>query len=76
VAYDAVVVTATSTIVLSVARAGTNLNLTWNGGATSYVIEKSTALPPSSWSGVVTTGTQNASVPIAEARGFFRVRGN
>ena len=76
VAYDAVVVTATSTITLSVARAGTNLNLTWNGGAPPYVIEKSTALPPTSWSGVVTTSLQNASVPFAEIKGFFRVRGN
>lgn len=76
VAYDAVVVTVTPAITVMIARAGTNLNLTWTGGAPPFVVERTDFLPASSWSGVVTTSTQNASVPVTGATGFFRVRGN
>lgn len=76
ISYDAVVVTAASAITLAIARSGTNLNLTWNGGTSPFVVERATTFPPAGWSGVITTGVQNASVPITEAKGFFRVRGN
>lgn len=75
VAYDAVVVTATSSVILTATRSGTNLNLSWQGGTPPFVIEKATTIPPAGWTGAVTTSVQNASVPIVEARGFFRVRG-
>jgi hypothetical protein len=76
VAYDAIVVTVTPAMTLAIARAGTNLNLTWEGGAPPFVVEQTGFLPASSWSGVVTTSSQNASVPLTSANRFFRVRGN
>jgi hypothetical protein len=76
VAYDAVVITAISSIVLNVTRAGPNVNLTWTGGTAPFVVERSSTLASGAWSGVVTTSVQNASVPIAPGSAFFRVRGN
>ena len=76
VAYDAVVINATSSIVLNVTRTGANVNLTWTGGTAPFVVERSSALPASPWSGVVTTSVQNASIPITPGTAFFRVRGN
>jgi hypothetical protein len=77
VAYDAVVVTvaATNVIRLSVAPAGTNLNLSWTGGTGPFVIQKTAILLPS-WSNVLTTSQQNASIPITGANAYFRVKGN
>jgi hypothetical protein len=77
VAYDAVVVTvaATNVIRLSVAPAGTNLNLSWTGGTGPFVIQKTLSLIPS-WSNVLTTSQQNASIPITGANAYFRVKGN
>jgi len=76
VACDAVIVTVTQTILLSVASSGTNLNLSWTGGSPPFVVERTVTLPATSWSGVLTTGVQNASMPITGMTGFFRVRGN
>ena len=74
-AYDAVVITVFQTIALTFTRAGTNLNLTWTGGTPPFVVERTGSLPANSWSGVVTTGIQSASVLINSSSGFFRVRG-
>ena len=76
VAYDAVVINATAAIVLDVARAGANVNLTWTGGVAPFVVERSATLPASSWSGVVTTSVQNVSLPLTPGNAFFRVREN
>lgn len=76
VAYDAVVVTAVTAVTLNAVRAGNNLNLTWSSGAQPFVVERATNLPPTSWSSVLTTSVQNASVPIAPGNAFFRVRAN
>ena len=75
VAYDAVVITVTNAISLFVSLAGTNVNLSWTGGLPSFVVEKTDALPATSWSGVVTTSSQNASIPITNVNQFFRIRG-
>ena len=75
VAYDAVVVTVTNAISVSLSRAGTNLNFTWTGGTPPFVLEWTDALPATSWSGIVTTSLQTASVPITNLKSFFRVRG-
>ena len=76
VAYDAVVITAAPPpISLSIARAGTNVNLSWTGGAAPFVIER-TDLLPAAWSGVVTSGVQSATIPVTNAGRFFRVRGS
>jgi len=76
VAYDAVVINVTSSIQLTVTRAGTNVNLAWTGGATPFVVERSATPQAGSWSGVATTSVRNASIPITPGSAFFRVRGN
>lgn len=76
VAYDAVVVTVSPAIILSLTRSGTNLNLSWSGGSPPFVIERATNFPPTSWSGILTTSVQNVSIPISPGNAFFRTRGN
>ena len=76
VAYDAVVITVASGILLNATPAGTNLNLSWSGGVAPFVVERSTNLSLVSWSPCATTAVQNASFPITGGSGFFRVRGN
>lgn len=76
VAYDAVVITVLPEIRLAITRAGTNVNLTWTGGAPPFVVERANALPAGSWSGALTTTVQSASLPSWGGAGFFRVKGN
>jgi K319-like protein len=76
VTYDAVAITVTQAITLNIALVGTNVSLSWAGGASPFVVEQTDFLPASSWSGAVTTGLQTASVPRTSANRFFRVRGN
>ncbi len=76
VAYDAVVISVSSGLVLNLSRSGSTVNLGWTGGTPPFVVERSPMLPPSSWSGVLTTSLQNASIPIAPGNAFFRVRSN
>ena len=76
VAYDAVVITATPPpISLTIARAGTNVNLSWTGGSAPFVIERTDSLP-AAWNSVVTTGVQSATLPLTNTSCFFRVRGS
>ena len=75
VAYDAVVITVSNAITVSITRAGTNVNLSWTGGTAPFVVQKTDALPAGSWSDVVTTNVPNASVPVTNATAFFRVKG-
>lgn len=74
VAYDAVVITVTNVITVSIARAGTNVTVTWSGGVAPYVVQRTDALPPT-WSDIVTTSFNSTNLPITNASGFFRVRG-
>jgi hypothetical protein len=76
VAYDAVVITVGQGISLLIMDAGTNVNLSWTGGSPPYVLQQAPALSPPLWSGVVTTSTQNATLPITTSSNvFFRVQG-
>lgn len=75
VAYDAVVITVTDAISLSIARAGTNVNFTWSGGSPPYVLQRTGSLPAANWSNMATTSVQNASLPVTNVGGFYRVRG-
>ncbi|HTY86854.1 MAG TPA: hypothetical protein VMB80_05260, partial [Candidatus Acidoferrum sp.] len=75
VAYDAAVMTVANGISMTAMRSGMNLNLSWTGGTPPFVVERAGALPLGLWNGVVTTSLQNASVPMTNATGFFRVRG-
>ena len=74
VAYDAAVFTVTNFVSLSIARAGTNVNLNWLGGTAPYVVQQTGILPTNSWSGVVTTSLQNATLPLTNRTEFFRIR--
>ena len=76
VAFDAAVITAIPAILVSLQKSGTNLNLSWTGGLPPFVVERITALPSPSWTGVMTTSVQTASIPILPGSSFFRVRGN
>ena len=75
VAYDAAVFTVTSAINVSIAPAGTNVNLSWTGGSPPFVVQKTDTLTADSWNDVVTTNAQNASVPMTNQTEFFRVKG-
>lgn len=76
VAYDAMAVTVVQGILVNAAPAGTNLNLSWSGGAPPFVVEWTEGLSPTAWIPWATTAVQNVSVPVVNASGFFRVRGN
>jgi len=76
VAYDAVVITVSPALHLSVTRAGANLELSWTGGAPPFVVERTTSLPTVSWTSVATTSVQSLNLPIVPGSAFFRVRGN
>jgi hypothetical protein len=75
VAYDAVQITVGDAIQLAITRGGTNVNLTWTGGAPPYVVQRTDALPVGVWSSVLTTSVQSATVPVTNTGGFFRVQG-
>jgi hypothetical protein len=75
VAYDAVVITVTNVIRVSISRAGTNMNVSWTGGVAPYVVQRTGALPAGSWSDIATTSGQSTNIPITNTAGFFRVKG-
>lgn len=71
VSYDATVVTVGLTV--SAARSGTNFSLSWTGRSAAYVVEQTAGIP-AAWSPALTTSAQNATVPIWNSNGFFRIR--
>jgi len=75
VAYDAVIITVTSGINVSLTLAGTNVNLSWTGGSPPYVVQWAQTLPAASWSDLVTTGANSTNLPITNVTGYFRVKG-
>ncbi len=76
VAYDAATFTVSQTISLIVSHGTGQLRLDWTGQSTSYVVERAAALSPvTPWVPALTTGVQNATFPISNASGFFRVWG-
>jgi len=75
VAYDAVVITVTNVITVSISRAGANINLSWLGGSAPFVVQRTDTLPAGSWNDVVTTSSQSASIPVTNTVGFYRVIG-
>jgi hypothetical protein len=63
-------------LVTSITRSGTDVILTWSGGAPPYQIQTNDSLNPATWVNVPSTTTGNsAKVPATAARGFFRVVG-
>jgi D-arabinose 1-dehydrogenase-like Zn-dependent alcohol dehydrogenase len=75
VAYDAVVITVMNAINVSIARAGTNVNVSWTGGVAPFVVQQADALPAASWNNTVTTSVNSTNIPITNTSGFFRVMG-
>ena len=75
VAYDAVVITVLNLINLSATLSSTNINLNWSGGTPPFIVERADALPAGPWNDILTTSLQNASVPMTNPAGYFRVRG-
>jgi hypothetical protein len=75
VAYDAVVITVTNIINVSIARAGMNVNVSWSGGVAPYVVQQADALQAGSWNDIVTTSVSSTNIAITNAAGFFRVKG-
>lgn len=73
VAYDAVVITVTNGIGLSLSIDSTNANLTWVGGLPPYVVQQSDSFPAGAWSGIITTSLTSASVPLSPSNRFYRV---
>ena len=75
VAYDAAVYTVTGAINLSIAPAGTNVNLSWTGGTAPFTVQEAATLPAGTWNNVVTTNAQNVTLPLTNATEYFRVQG-
>jgi hypothetical protein len=75
VAYDAVVITVTSGINVSITLTGTNVNLSWSGGSPPFVVQRTDVLPAGSWLDIVTTSANSTNLPVANTTGFFRVIG-
>jgi hypothetical protein len=75
VAYDAVIITVVNGISVSITLTGTNVNVSWTGGSPPFVVQRTGALPASSWSDIVTTSAQSTNIPITNTTGFFRVTG-
>jgi hypothetical protein len=74
VAYDAATFTVTNAVNLSAARSGMKINLSWTGGSAPYVVQQSTLLPPTAWTGVLTTSVQSVSFPMTNKTAFFRIQ--
>jgi hypothetical protein len=74
VAYDAAVFTVTSGLSLSAAQNGSNIDLLWTGGSPPFVVEETGSLPAYSWSGVLTTSLNSASLPLTNITQFLRIR--
>jgi hypothetical protein len=74
VAYDAVVISVSQQIAVSIAVLGTNVTLNWTGGSPPFVVEQTSSFAEVPWSGSLTTMTQSATIPISELTHFFRVR--
>jgi hypothetical protein len=75
VAYDAAVITVSNVINLSITRAGANVNLNWTGGTPPFTVQRAGTLPAGPWNDILTTSLQNASVPMTNGAGYFRIRG-
>lgn len=60
-------------IVISAARNGANLGLSWTGGAGPFRVQKRAAFGAGAWADVLTTNDRAASVPIGTGTEFFRV---
>jgi hypothetical protein len=75
VAFDAVTITVTNGIAVSITLNGSNVNVSWTGGSPPYVVQQAGTLPANPWSDIVTTSANSTNLPITNITGFFRVKG-
>ena len=74
VAFDAVDITVTNTVVVSADRAGTNLTVNWLGGVGPYVVQTNAGLLSPGWGNLTTTALQSVSLPLTNRQEFFRIQ--
>jgi hypothetical protein len=74
VAYDAVVITLSSAINLSMNCVGRVASLSWTGGSPPFVVERAETMPTGVWCGAATTIVQSVSLALTNQATFFRVR--
>jgi hypothetical protein len=74
VAYDAVVITVSDVLKLSIFPAGQNVQLSWTGGTSPYAVDQATNLAFSTWLPVLTTNAQTVVLSNNTPRSYFRVR--
>jgi hypothetical protein len=75
VAYDAMVITVTDTINATITRTGTNVTVSWVGGAAPYIVQQAGSLTGGAWSNLLATGSKSATLPMTNAVRFYRVQG-
>jgi photosystem II stability/assembly factor-like uncharacterized protein len=61
-------------ILTTITQNGSNLAINWIGGTSYYVVERATNLVSPVWISMLTNTAPNASVPVSEARAFYRIR--
>jgi hypothetical protein len=74
VAYDAIHVNVVSDLIASIARAGPGANVTWNGSAASYVVERATNLTTPDWTSILTTVEHTTTIQLTNEMAFYRIR--
>jgi hypothetical protein len=74
VAYDAVQIDVTTPLLLSITNAGGAVQLNWTGGTPPFVVERTTTFAPPNWSGILTTAQPHVTIPMTNAKAFFRIR--
>lgn len=75
VAYDAVVISVSQPIQLTITRTNANLRLAWTGGIPPYVVQAANLLSTNAWSNLLTTSVQNATLAVSNKNVFYRVHG-
>lgn len=76
VAYDAIIVTVSQQLLVSLTKSGNTVNLTWAGGTAPFIVERTTNFPAANWNSVLTTSVQTANFPLTPGQAFFRIKGN
>jgi hypothetical protein len=73
-AYDAVVITVSDSIQMSIRPDGTNVIIRWTGGTSPFELQSASFLPAVQWLPSGTFTTNAAIVPITSSSTLFRVR--
>ena len=74
VAYDAIHVNVVSDLIASIVRTGSGADVTWNGSAASYVVERATNLTAPDWISILTTAEHATTIQFTNEMAFYRIR--